>query len=101
MEAIKTILETPELTKTIKLEVSVEDLFAMGRYILQKAEENRPEPKEEEEYLTPQEMADALKVSLTTIWNWDRKGLTRPLRIGNKKRYRKSDLAKILCEEEV
>lgn len=58
----------------------------------------KPEAKEEEVYLTPQEFADALKVSLVTLWHWDGKGITRPLKIGNKKRYRKSDLEKILTQ---
>lgn len=52
----------------------------------------------EEEYLTPSEMCQALKISTVTLWNWDKKGITRPLRVGNLKRYRKSDLELIMVE---
>jgi len=54
--------------------------------------------QKEEEYLTPTEMAQFLKISMVTLWHWDKKGITRPLRIGNLKRYRKSDLEKIIVE---
>jgi predicted DNA-binding transcriptional regulator AlpA len=56
--------------------------------------------KEPEEYLTPQEMADTLHVSLVTLWHWDNKGITKPLRIGNQKRYRRSDIEKFMQKEE-
>ncbi|MBN2742720.1 MAG: helix-turn-helix domain-containing protein [Marinilabiliaceae bacterium] len=52
------------------------------------------EPKADEEYLTADEVADKLKISLVTLWSWDRKGITSPVRIGNMKRYRKSELDK-------
>lgn len=55
-------------------------------------------PKEEEEYLTPSEMAQSLKISMVTLWHWDNKAITRPLRVGNLKRYRRSDLEKIMVE---
>ena len=54
--------------------------------------------EEKEEYLTPSEMMQLLKISSVTLWNWDKKGITRPLRIGNQKRYRHSDLEKIIIE---
>ena len=54
--------------------------------------------QKEEEYLTPSEMAQFLKISMVTLWHWDKKGITRPLRVGNLKRYRKSDLEKIIVE---
>ena len=59
--------------------------------------QEKPEP-EPEEYLTPKEFADTLHISLVSLWSWDKKGLTKPLRIGNKKLYRMSDLEKILKE---
>jgi hypothetical protein len=96
MEALELIAANPELAGKIKFEATAADLLAFGEYIHRRAEEARPEPKAEEEYLTPQEFADALKISLVTLWHWDGKGITQPLRIGNKKRYRRSDLEKIL-----
>ena len=90
--------ENPELAKNIKLEVSGADLLAFGKAIHNWATEEGKEhiPKEIEQYLTTKQFADALQVSLPTLWAWDKKQITRPLRIGNAKRYRRSDLEKIL-----
>jgi hypothetical protein len=55
-----------------------------------------PQVKEVEEYLTPAEFAEVLKISLVTLWSWDKKKITHPLHIGNQKRYRRSDLEKIM-----
>ena len=67
---------------------------------LKKMVEKQPDLQitKEEEYLTPQEMAQALKISMVTLWHWDKKGITRPLRVGNLKRYRRSDLESIMVE---
>ena len=93
------IKENSELAKSLKLEITGADLLAFGESIQKKAtEEGKYAPKEVEEYLTPQQFADALQVSLVTLWSWDKKRITKPLRIGNAKRYRRSDLEKILLE---
>jgi len=62
--------------------------------IVTKVSENPP--REDDVYLTPSEMAQSLKISMVTLWHWDNKGITKPLRIGNLKRYKKSDLQKIM-----
>ena len=85
----------PELAKSVKLEITGADLLAFGESIHKKAIQDC-QPKEFEVYLTPNQFAEAVQVSLVTLWSWDRKGITRPLRIGNKKLYRRSDLEKIL-----
>jgi predicted DNA-binding transcriptional regulator AlpA len=95
------LTENPELAKNIKLELTGADLLAFGEVLHRLAvEEGNNTNKEPEKYLTPQELADALHVSLVTLWHWDNKGITRPLRIGTKKRYRRSDIEKILQSEE-
>jgi hypothetical protein len=50
---------------------------------------------EDDAYLTPKEVAAKLKICLATLWHWDRKGITKPLRVGNAKRYRKCDIESI------
>ncbi|OFX39152.1 MAG: hypothetical protein A2X03_12510 [Bacteroidetes bacterium GWA2_40_15] len=90
--------ENPELAKSVKLEISGADLLAFGEAIHKAAfEAGEKTPIEKEVYLTPAEFAEVLKISLVTLWSWDRKNITRPLRIGNKKLYRRSDLEKIMC----
>ena len=97
---IQKLTENPEaIPGKVVLEVSPRDLQNYSENLLKKALETKgSEVKPSEEYLTPNEMAEALKVSLVTIWSYDKKGITIPLRIGNLKRYRKSDLEKIMQE---
>ena len=90
--------ENPELAKNVKLEISGADLLAFGETIHKSAiaEAEKVIPKESEVFMTPQQLANTLQVSLVTLWNWDKKGITNPVRIGNAKRYLKSDLLKII-----
>lgn len=93
--------ENPELARNIRLEVSVADLLAFGRSICENTIQGLEKVNGSftEQYLTPQQFADALQVSLVTLWTWDKRGVTQPLRIGNAKRYRRSDLEKILLPD--
>lgn len=95
--SITEILKTnPEIAGDLNIKVNVEDLKTFAELCFEKGRQEKPEQPDPEEYLTPQEYADTLKISLVTLWTWDNKGITRPLRIGNKKRYRRSDLEKIM-----
>lgn len=46
----------------------------------------------DEIFLTRQETAELLSVSLVTIWDWTRKDILAAYRIGNKIRYKKSEV---------
>lgn len=93
--------ENPELAKSIKIETSLADLMAFGESIHRAATEAAKckTSNIEEEYFTPQQLATLLQVSLVTLWCWDNKGILSPVRIGNSKRYRKSDIEKILSSK--
>jgi hypothetical protein len=90
--------ENPELAKSIKIEMSLADLMSFGESIQRTATEEakRNTSNNNEEYFTPQGLANILHVSLVTLWSWDNKGILNPVRIGNAKRYRKSDIEEIL-----
>jgi hypothetical protein len=97
-DLLSILSQNPELAKYIKIEATASDLIAFGDMIVQKAirEIQRHSSVEPEEYLTPAQFAEALQISLVTLWSWDKKKITIPLYIGNQKRYRRSDLEKIL-----
>lgn len=91
----------PELAKSVKFEISGTELITVTDELTRRAidlekAKKTPEP---EVYLTPEEMARTLRVSQVTLWSWDKKGITHPLRIGNMKRYRRSDVEKFLTQE--
>ena len=97
MNLSEILKSNPELAGTLIIQVNDNDLKEFAELCINRGKQEKPEQKDPEEYLTPKQFADALQVSLVTIWAWDKKGITRPLRIGNAKRYRRSDLEKILC----
>lgn len=48
------------------------------------------------EYLTRQETAQILKVSLVTLSEWNKKGILNPFRLGNLIRYKRSEIEQAL-----
>ena len=48
--------------------------------------------KDDDILLTRAEVADYLKVSLTTIHHWSKNGILEPLRIGNRVYYKRKDI---------
>lgn len=56
---------------------------------------NQPAPPTGETYLTTDQVCEKLSISRVTLWDWDKKGITHPVRFGNLKRYRLSELEKM------
>ena len=48
------------------------------------------------EYLTRQEVAEILKVSLVTLSDWNKKKILNPYRLGNLIRYKRSEIEQAL-----
>lgn len=49
-----------------------------------------------ETYLAPKKVTEIVGCDLTTLWRWRKKGYLTPVEIGGKRRYRMSDIKKIL-----
>ena len=95
---LNVLKNNPELAKSVKLEITGADLLAFGESIHKQAtDEGKKNTVPDEVYLTPAQFSEALHISLVTLWSYDKKHITKPLRIGNKKLYRRSDLERILC----
>jgi len=54
------------------------------------------QPIKPAEYLTRQEVATILKVSLVTLTDWNKKGVLKPYRLGNLIRYKRAELEEAL-----
>ena len=52
------------------------------------------QPKEPIELLTREETAKYLKISLTTLWHWSKKGILPSYGIGNRVFYKRSEVEK-------
>lgn len=54
------------------------------------------QPITPQEYLTRQETAEILKVSLVTLSDWNKKKILNPYRLGNLIRYKRSEIEQAL-----
>ena len=50
------------------------------------------QPKEPEQYLTRKDVKDLLKVDLSTLWSWTKKGKLKAYGIGNRVYYKRSEI---------
>lgn len=75
--------------------VTATDLREFGLALIAEALANRSEEKEET-YLSPDEAAEKVGVTPITLWRWEKKGVLPRIKIGNKVRYRLSDVQKMM-----
>ena len=58
-----------------------------------------PTPDRSEKYLTVQQVCEMLQITRVSLWSWDKKGITIPIKIGNLKRYRLSDIEAMINQQ--
>ena len=49
-----------------------------------------------ETYPSPKQVCEILNVDLSTLWRWNKKGYLKPAEIGGKRRYKMSEVKRIL-----
>jgi transcriptional regulator of acetoin/glycerol metabolism len=87
--------ECPNLNVTVKLG----ELLEMGNYCVQttrKELEQMITDANTETYPSVEQTAKILDVDKSTLWRWRRSGYLTPIEVGGKRRYRMSDINKIL-----
>lgn len=92
--------QNPEAGKFLKVEIQLDELmtfFTLLEHKYEKALQPASEPKEE--LMTSKEVAEEFKISLVTLWNYDKKGITKPVRIGSQKRYKRSDIEELFTNK--
>ena len=96
-------MDSPNLNRRMKSmkENNVLDAFKtlltplIKEVVLTTIEEHQQSQQEEiidDAEVTPDEVAEQLHVSKTTLWRWDNIGYLRPVRIGRRTYYRQSDI---------
>lgn len=87
--------QCPEMMVTIK----VGDLIEANCLLLEQARaqlEQRIADASAETYLTSEKVREMLAVSDTTLWRWAKAGYLVPIMYGGQKRYRRSDVERIV-----
>lgn len=54
------------------------------------------QPKTADEFLTTKDLENELKISSVTRWEWGKKGILTPRKIGNRTYYLRSDVMELL-----
>ena len=84
---------------SIKLEVSGEDLWEFSNELINRAKSELSAEYAEarkEKYLTKEEVKRMCEVCDATLWHWNKRGYLKAIKVGNKVRYRQSDVRRIL-----
>jgi hypothetical protein len=81
-------LKFEDLPKAV--EIIIERLSAIETEI--KDIKKNFQPKEPVELLTRKEAAEFLKVDLSTLWNWSKKGILSSYGIGNRVYYKRGEI---------
>lgn len=87
--------ECPDITITIKLC----DLVEANTLLIQETKrelEQLISDQKAETYPSREKVMEILGVSAATLWRWDKMGYLSPLNVGGKRRYRMSDVKRIL-----
>ena len=88
-----------EEQSSIKLEVSGEDLLEFSNDLINRAKNELSAEiaeAQKERYLTKAEVKEICDVCDATLWHWNKKGYLKVIKVGNKVRYRMSDVRRIL-----
>jgi hypothetical protein len=83
----------------VKLEVSGEDLLEFSNELINRAKSELSAEYAEvrkEKYLTKEEVKQMCEVCDATLWHWNKRGYLNAIKVGNKVRYRQSDVRRIL-----
>ena len=70
----------------------LESLFSQAIKNELKAVKEHLQPKQPNDYLTRKEVAGMLKIDLSSVHNWSKKGILNPYQIGNRVYYKLSEV---------
>lgn len=87
--------EMPNLT----ISVSLADLQAFHKEVIADTKRELEEvviSEKAETYPSPKQVCEILDINMATLYRWKDKGYLVPIEVGGKRRYRMSDIKKIL-----
>lgn len=85
----------PDSRQNIQYVVAASDLESILRELINELLNSREEAKKET-YVSSSKASAMLGVSKSTLWRWEKEKYLIPTRIGNKLRYRESDIINLM-----
>jgi len=86
-----------EDNSSINITLNASQLLEIVDYAISKTKAEFQASQEPETYVTRKRTAEMLDVDLSTLWRYDKIGYLQPVQIGGKRRYKQSDIDKILA----
>ena len=83
----------------VTLAVSLNDLKQFFDCVLEEAKQELEQTVingRAEAYLSPDKVCEMLDVDRSTLWRWNKRGYLSTIEVGGKRRYKLSDIKKIL-----
>lgn len=96
---MKKLIELANEYQEITVNIKLSDLIECNRQLIRETKEQLERQiteANEESYPTVDEVAILLRVNKTTLWRWSKRNYLLPVEIGGKRRYRMSDVKKLL-----
>jgi len=95
---IKNLIESGA---NITLSVSPYDLKKFGEDIVNSIPKEPDKNQDSKnKLLTTEQVCEMLHISRITLYHWDKKAITNPIRLGNLKRYRLTDIEELIKDRE-
>ncbi len=98
------LLELAEENRNIVVSISLGDLIECNEELIRRAKaelEQQITDTAAETYPSVTKVAEILDVNKTTLWRWAKSGYLVPIEIGGKRRYRMSDVKRILTNTDI
>lgn len=87
----------------LKVEMKAEDLMRFSEDLIRNLRteimEEREKASDEDRLLTKKEVLEMFDVCDTTLWHWGKNNLLKPIKIGSKVMYCKSDVKNLLNKQ--
>lgn len=93
------LLELEKANPNVIIQVRLSDLLEANQTLIDKTRKDLEQmitDSNAETYPSREKVMQILDVSDVTLWRWQKQGYLKPLCIGGKRRYRMSDIKKIL-----
>jgi hypothetical protein len=89
-------LHTLLQNQNVTISITGEQLAEFASQLLNGAREIYETKQDPEQYITRKQAAQMLDVDLSSLWRWDKQEYLQPVSIGGKRRYKLSDINRLL-----
>ncbi|KAA6327992.1 hypothetical protein EZS27_023067 [termite gut metagenome] len=97
------LLELAKQCPNVNITITVGELVEANEALIQKTRKELEQlitDANTETYPSIEQVSKILDVNKTTLWRWQKQGYLIPIEVGGKRRYKMSDIKRILKAEE-